>query len=339
MGDRGGFINKKSDVLYNYFNISVELAPSYIASSKGAVEKKFDIIEKMIKDELPGVIMTKFRERGKRDYRKDAKLDIYEFTQIIIETVLERNAKIMMNYPSQKELALANVKPCANDIWNYAMKNTGNLTNIQEDKLRYHLLQHEKAKKTHKGIEYRKFIYKIEDAKIETAISRLHKSKGVEIIYDESNLNVIYMCDNDSKKLIKCILNDKFTSNDIYYDRTMQEIINYDINMTIKNQSTFRDINDQLFHDQEQNRKEIINNAINKSQGNKIDVNEIEFNRNTEKESYNEYQRNMIDELNSNNIDGNSDDFEVRNHSESTTKLKRSRDILSDFIQNKISDK
>jgi len=69
MGDRGGFIAKNSDMLVKYLKISTEYAPSYIGSAKGTVEKKFDIIENMIKFDLPGIIMTKYRERGQKDYR------------------------------------------------------------------------------------------------------------------------------------------------------------------------------------------------------------------------------------------------------------------------------
>ena len=59
LGDRGGFISKHSDLLVAKLKIGFENAPTFTGSAKGNVEKKFDIIEQMLKhDELFSINWT-----------------------------------------------------------------------------------------------------------------------------------------------------------------------------------------------------------------------------------------------------------------------------------------
>jgi hypothetical protein len=291
MGDRGGFINRASDMLVKNLGVSIEYAPSYLGSAKGTVEKKFDIIENMIRTELPGIIETKYRERGQKDYRKYAKMDIIEFTQIVIEAVLERNAKIMKGFPLEKEAVLDETSPSANEIWNWGMKNkTGVLTNQPEDKLRYYLLRHAKASITEKGIKFKNMLYSCDLAEKENWFSRLNKSKPVYIAYDPRCLNTIMLYDKLTKKYIECEINRKMTSNDVYIDRTIKEIEDYDNSVHNKQQTVYLDKNDELFATKREEMSVIVEEANKKSEGSKIKVEDIEDNRRVEKASYGEKQ-------------------------------------------------
>lgn len=339
MGDRGGFIAKNSDMLVKYLKISTEYAPSYEGSAKGTVEKKFDIIEKMIKFDLPGIIMEKYRERGQRDYRKDAKIDIFEFTQIVIETVLERNAKIMVNYPIEKELVWANVEPSANEIWNWGIKNKKGLLRMQpEDKLRFYLLKHENASITEKGIMFRKIIYNCSLDEEELSFSRLNKRRKIEIAFDSRCMNAIMMYQKSSNRYIECKISRNMTSNDVYIDRTFDEIKNYNDWITVKNETVYTDFNDKLYAEKSKRRCEIVNEAVKKSGKNRIRTKEIKENRKVENVLYSEQQaliRNPY--LDSNSIGENKYDMVDTENDKVILNIKNSsRNVLADLIRNKV---
>ncbi len=289
MGDRGGFLTKNSDMLVKYLKISTEYAPTFEGQAKGTVEQKFNIIENMIKSDLPGIIMTKYRERGKKDYRKDAKLDLYEFTQIVIEAVLERNAMIMKDYPLEKELVWAGVKPSANEIWNWGIKNKkGLLRKEPEDKLRFYLLRHENASITEKGIKFKNMLYTCKLAEEELWFSRLNKNRKIEIAFDSNCMNEILIYHKSTNKYIQCKINRKMTSNDIYIDRTLEEIESYDKLINFKEKSIYTDINDQLFAKGSEKRNKIVKEAAKKSGNNKIVIEDINENRLIERKIDNE---------------------------------------------------
>jgi hypothetical protein len=341
MGDRGGFIAKNSDMLVKYLKISLEYAPSYLGSAKGTVEKKFDIIEKMIKFDLPGIIMAKYRERGQRDYRKDAKIDIYEFTQIVIEAVLERNATVMENYPLEKELVWEGITPSANEIWNWGIKNKkGILRRQPEDKLRFYLLRHENASVTEKGIKYKNMLYTCDLAEEELWFSRLNKNKKIEIAFDSRCMNSIMMYYKAKNKYIECKINRQMTINDVYIDRTLEEIENYGKWVAVKKETIYRDSNDELYAEKSKRRREIVNDATKKSGESKIRIEEINENRRIEKELYDEQQaltrnpyleNNIIDENKQKNEEG-----KIDSNKDILNSPKSSRNVLADLIRNKV---
>ncbi|MDD7795901.1 hypothetical protein [Clostridium sp. 'White wine YQ'] len=342
MADRGGFIAKNSDLLVEYLKVSIEYAPSYIGSAKGTVEQKFKIIEYMIKHDLPGIIMNKYRERGQKDYRKDAKLDIYEFTQIVIEAVLERNAKVMNNYPLEKELVWAGVSPVANEIWNWGIKNKkGKLRSQPEDKLRYYLLRHANASITEKGIQYKNMLYTCDIAQKENLFSRINKNRHIEIAYDSDCMNSIMMYNNNSNKYIECQINRCMTSNDIYINRTLEEIEKYDELVRVKKETVYRDANDNLFANKREIRQGIVSEAVKKSNGSKVKIEDIDENRSIEKAFYDEKQSLTKEQCSVNNKEYRNISGRLDENDEVKFEniKKNSRDVLSDFIKNKMFNK
>lgn len=341
MGDRGGFIAKNSDMLVKYLKVSTEYAPSYLGSAKGTVEKKFDIIENMIKFDLPGIIMDKYRERGQKDYRKHAKIDIYEFTQIVIEAVFERNAYIMKNYPLEKELVWEGILPSANSVWNWGMKNKkGVLRRQPEDKLRFYLLRHGNASIIEKGIKYRNMLYTCELAERENWFSRLNNNEPVEIAFDSRCMNTIMIYNKFTNKYIECEINRQMTSNDIYIDRTLQEIENYDNSVSVKKETIYRDTNDELFAEKRECRQRIVNEAIKKSEGSKIKIEDIDENRSIEKALYDEQQSLIRNPYLENKViekkTHNHEEKEIENDKGDLNILQSSKNVMADFIRNKI---
>ena len=237
-----------------------------------------------IPHDLPGIIKQKYRERGGTDYRKDAKLDLYEFTSIVIETVLERNEKIMMKYPLEKELVWAGIEPSANNIFNWAISHKkGSLRTQAEKKLRFYLLRHGTASLTDRGIKFRKMHYTCKIAREENWFSRINKSQTFEIAFDSRCMNTILLYDKRNKRYIEFEINRQLTSNSKYIDRSLEEIENYDENILAKNK-IYTDKNDESSIKHRRKRTEITKSADEKSRNRgPVIINNIEQNKAIEK--------------------------------------------------------
>lgn len=104
IADRGEFEGYSVENLINNLNIKIENTTAYRGDLKGIVERKFRTLNGKVKQKAPGAIQKEYRERGDRDYRLDATLNLKEFTAIIITLVLHHNHKIVDKYPMEKEM-------------------------------------------------------------------------------------------------------------------------------------------------------------------------------------------------------------------------------------------
>src|SRR5258707_1879465 len=89
MADRGEFEGYNADQLVNAFGINVYNTAPYRADLKGVVEQHFDRSNEKVIHWMPGRVRK--RERGDRDYRLDATLDLKEFRKIVILATLDHN--------------------------------------------------------------------------------------------------------------------------------------------------------------------------------------------------------------------------------------------------------
>ena len=69
----------------------------YRPDLKGPVEKLFDLVQSAYKEHLKGkgIIEPDFQERGARDYRKDACLNMSDFEKIVIRCIIHYNLKVV----------------------------------------------------------------------------------------------------------------------------------------------------------------------------------------------------------------------------------------------------
>ena len=91
LGDRGEMESKNADNLVSMLGVRIENAPPYRADLKGIIEQHFRTINSNATVFLPGRVKPDMAERGGKDYRLDAKLDVRQFTAIIIKCVLYYN--------------------------------------------------------------------------------------------------------------------------------------------------------------------------------------------------------------------------------------------------------
>ena len=144
--------------------VTVVNLPPYRPELKGVVEKFFDVVQSLYKPHLKGkgVINPDFQERGAKDYRKEACLTMAEFEKIIVKCILHYNTRrVIEKFPYTEDMLSNGVKPYANCIWNYAIKQAGtNLIPIDYDTLILTLLPRTSGRFTRKGLVINGLRYK-----------------------------------------------------------------------------------------------------------------------------------------------------------------------------------
>lgn len=235
IGDRGEMESKKVKNLINSLQVDIKNTPPYRADWKGIIEKHFDVTNEIVKPFVPGYVDTTYRERGTKDYRLDAKLDIYEFTQIIIQCALTHNKEHYMDsFTRNEDMIKDNVNPIPIEIWNWGIRNrSGRLRSFPEDIVKLNLMPEDNITVTEKGIKFKQMYYSCDTAIKEMWFERARNvhSWKLSISYDPRNLNYIYLRSDDGRNFEKCFL---LESQQRYFNKSMDEI-NYLIEMEKSN--------------------------------------------------------------------------------------------------------
>ncbi len=136
--------------------IQITNLPSYRPELKSKVEKFFDCIQGYYRNQLKGkgVVEPDFQERGVHDYRKDACLTMADFEKIIIHCILFYNcSRVLENFPYTEEMLAMEIKPYANEIWNYGCGQDGcNLISVSREQLILTLLPRATGRFTRFGL-------------------------------------------------------------------------------------------------------------------------------------------------------------------------------------------
>lgn len=193
IADRGEFEGYSVENLINNLNIKIENTTAYRGDLKGIVERKFRTLNGKVKQKAPGAIQKDYRERGDRDYRLDATLNLKEFTAIIITLVLHHNHKIIEKYPMEKEMIADSIVPTPINLWNWGIKNRkGRLRTVDRNILRLNVLPRGNATISRAGIKFKNLFYGSRQALEEQWYLKL-KNKSIEIVYDARNVEKIYI--------------------------------------------------------------------------------------------------------------------------------------------------
>ncbi|WP_026558821.1 Mu transposase C-terminal domain-containing protein [Bacillus sp. J37] len=206
IADRGEFEGYSVENLINNLNITIENTTAYRGDLKGIVERKFRTLNEKVKQKAPGAIQKEYRERGDRDYRLDATLNLKEFTAIIITLVLHHNHKIIEKYPMEKEMIADSIVPTPINLWNWGIKNRkGRLRTVDRNILRLNVLPRGKATISRAGIKFKNLLYGSRQALEEQWYLKL-KNKSIEIVYDPRNVEKIYIPHDDGISFETCSL-------------------------------------------------------------------------------------------------------------------------------------
>jgi len=197
LGDNGELKGKTPEKIIDALGIKLENTGSYRADCKGIVERYFKIIHDKIAPFAPGFVQKDFKERGTEDYRLDAKLNIKEFTALVMHMVIEHNNKIIEDYPFHKDIATAGIEHKPNKLWSWGVKNSsGHAREIPIEQLNASLLPSKRATVTPKGIRLNKDIhYTHPIALAEGWFTRSKNSpvQKVELVYNPRDLNQAYI--------------------------------------------------------------------------------------------------------------------------------------------------
>ena len=211
-GDRGEMESKNADNLVNILGIRIENTPPYRADLKGIIEHQFKMVNTSSVAMLPGSVKPDMSRRGGRDYRLDAKLDIRQFTQIIIKCVLYYNNHHYMEYYERSEAMIRDhVKAIPIKLWDWGISNfSGALRSFPEGVVRLAVMPSDKATVTGKGIRFKGLYYSNEKAIRESWFEKARSKKTwqISISYDPRDMATIYVWDNDTKEYYVCTLLD-----------------------------------------------------------------------------------------------------------------------------------
>ncbi|MBS4192854.1 transposase [Bacillus sp. FJAT-49705] len=222
IADRGEFEGYTVGSLINNFNIKIENTSAYRGDLKGIIERQFGTINGKIKRKTPGAIQKEYRERGDRDYRLDASLNLGEFTKIVIHLVLQHNQKIIEKYPLEKGMIASGLIATPINIWEWGIANKkGRLQTITDKNIfRLNLLPKGKARITRAGIKFKGLFYGSEKAINEQWYAKL-KNKSIDIVYDPRVMDQIYIPHTDGRSFDVCYLLDTSAQ---YKGDTLEEI-------------------------------------------------------------------------------------------------------------------
>lgn len=289
LGDRGELVGLQPEKIIDTLKVNIENTASWRAEQKGVVEQSFNLAEEKIKHWIPGAIRSEYRKRGERDYRLDAVLNIDELTKIFIRVILHHNSQLMPKYPLSPEMIRDGVKPIPIEIWNWGLKNiSGSLRKLPKDFVMMNLMKKKKAVITERGIKLGEQYYdcSLANQKGWYSRARIFKYSEIDCYYDERNMDVIYILNNETNNLEPCTIMPEY---EVYRGMTYHEIVDYqekrDVGfMMYKDKVNQNDVN--LSVGIEQDVIEAKKTCINT----KGDVNEIKINRIVEREDVSKEQ-------------------------------------------------
>lgn len=206
LADRGEFEGYAVAGLINNLELIIENTTAYRGDLKGIVERKFRTINGKVKQKAPGAIQKEYRERGDRDYRLDATLNLKEFTTLIITLMLQHNHKIIDKYPMEKEMITDGVVPTPINLWNWGIQHRkGGLRTVDRDIFRLNVLPRGRATISRAGIKFKNLLYGSKRAIEEQWYAKL-KNKSIDIVYDPRYLDKIYIPNDNGMDYETCIL-------------------------------------------------------------------------------------------------------------------------------------
>ncbi|WP_414157732.1 Mu transposase C-terminal domain-containing protein [Pseudomonas sp. BNK-15] len=207
--DRGEMLSQAAEGLASGLGIEMGTAPPFRPDWKPMVESRFGLLNDLTGIRwLPGGVAARDKERGERDYRLDATLNLKEFTQILIKCILHYNHH--HRQPERLTQAMMNdgVEPTPNAIWSWASEHELIESNNRPDDLIYlHLLPRERATVQKGGVLFRGMHYVCQMA-IEKNWFAKARSTGVwsiECRYDPNCSSHIWIQDSN-KQFLRCDL-------------------------------------------------------------------------------------------------------------------------------------
>jgi hypothetical protein len=210
IGDTEEPKGRHAKVLKSRLGVVVENKPPYRSDFKALVDRVFGSFHNYTKRFTPGYVDKDYAKRLSKDYRIDAKLNLFSFNQIIIRYIMSHNNMLEVSgFSLNERMKKDNVPPIPRDIWNWGIQNgLGKLKEINEDSIILSLFPLDQATVTRHGINYKNLLYTCDKAEKENWYLTILKkgSCKVEISYDPRNMDTIYLHKKSKNGIIPCTI-------------------------------------------------------------------------------------------------------------------------------------
>jgi putative transposase len=195
LADRGELKGPIAENIVSGLGIRLDNTPPYRADLKGIVESTFRLGNQRLFHFLPGGV-RKALERGDKNPRLEARLDILQLRKLVILWILEHNRRRLRDYPASQFQIADGVELSPNSLWAWGIENrTGILKAMSPETVRTQLLPSGEAGITPRGIHFRKAFYTCPRAIAEQWFTRAREGKAqkVKVIYDPRDANILYL--------------------------------------------------------------------------------------------------------------------------------------------------
>lgn len=198
LADRAEHRGHYGIALANYSNVQVAIAAPYRADLKGLVESLFHLLDIRVIRGTPGAADKK-KTRGERDPRLDATMNIYEFTQSLINAILYFNKRLLNKYPVDSDMVRQHVKPRPVELWHWGIDHRNGILEIETpESFMAKLRPRSQATVTGHGIRFKNNYYSNEEIESWFPHAR-NKVWTVKIAYNPRDTNQIMLIQGGKK--------------------------------------------------------------------------------------------------------------------------------------------
>lgn len=199
--DRGEMLGLAAESIVSGLGITLAIAPPYRPDWKAIVESRFRLLNQLSQVHwTPGGVAERIKERGDRDYRLDATLDLGEFTQIMIKSVLHHNHHREQPDLLNQEMIRAEIMPTPLAMWNWGIDHGFGTPNEQTRELvNLHLMARSSGTVQAGGLCFEGMYYVLADGGDETRYSRA-RAKGrekVDVWYHPTDPSSVWLRNAD----------------------------------------------------------------------------------------------------------------------------------------------
>lgn len=202
LADKGEFNGSRVELFIEAFGGRIENAPARRGDAKGIVEQSFRVVQEKFKPYSEGVVeAVTSKKRGGIDYRLDATMTLYEFTQKIIYIVLWHNNYHVLSKYDRCENMPADIPAVPSQLWSWGISNlTGKLRTASKSLIEINLMPHSSATLSDLGIRLFGAFYTCNEA---VKLGWFHRVKTqrpdkVTVAYDPRTADHIYIRPNNN---------------------------------------------------------------------------------------------------------------------------------------------
>jgi putative transposase len=247
VADRGEMLGAAANGIVTGLNINLAIMPPFRPDWKAIVESKFRLLNQMTQMHWsPGGVRTRMKERGERDYRLDATLDLEEFTRIIIKSVLHYNRYSRAPDRLNPAMIAEDVQSTPIGIWNWGIEQGMGEPNMQSDDSVYlHLLPRERATIQARGISFKGMHYlnPLDLGGMKAAHARAFGRQAIDIWHEPGTVDHIWI-QAPNKSFVKCMLP---STEGRYQNRRLEEVLDMlEITKQLPSQTKYDELNSRV---------------------------------------------------------------------------------------------